>query len=147
MSVAVGILLAGVLFFIAGVHGYWAFGGHWPAKNEAALVQTVVGQPGMERMPGTVLTLSVAIAIAGAGALALWLADLFVLPVPDWIRTAAAGCLILVFAVRGGLTYVGRCLDYGPLKERIEPFTTLDTWIYAPLCLALAVGFLVLVQI
>lgn len=147
MSVAIGSLLAGVLFFIAGAHGYWALGGHWPAKNETALAQTVVGTPDMKRMPGTALTLSVAAAIAGAGALALWLADLFVLPVPDWIRTAAAGCLILVFAVRGGLTYVALCLDHGPLKERVEPFATLDAWIYAPLCLALAAGFLVLVQI
>lgn len=132
MVSAIFIILSG----IAVVHAAWAFGMVWPAKDEKALADTVVGTPGLTKMPGRAATLIAACAIAAAGFSALWSADMIALPLPDWIRTAAAPVLLLIFGLRGLATYIA-----GSVWPRAEPFATLDRRYFAPLCLFVALGF------
>lgn len=140
----VGTLVCGVLVLIALVHAGWAFGMHWPARDETALIRTVIGTPGMTKMPGTGLTLGVAVLIGLAGVCALWLGGVLVLPLPGWLQTVTGGGLALVFAARGVATILAALIGAGPLRVRVEPFATLDRSLYAPLCLLLALGFAVL---
>ncbi len=133
----IALLIAAVLFPIALLHAAWAFGVHWPAQNEPMLVKTVVGQPGMTRMPGFALTLAVAFGIAGTGLFALWGAHLVALPLPDWVRSTGLLLLAGLFGLRGLSSYV--LIRLG--ARRVEPFTSLDRRYYAPLCLAIGVGF------
>lgn len=137
----IGFLACGLLLSIALVHAAWAFGMHWPARNETMLIRTVIGTPGMTRMPGTGLKLGVAMMIAMAGVCALWLGGSVVLPLPGWVETVTGSVLAMVFAVRGLATYLGVLFAAGPLTGRTEPFATLDRSLYAPLCLLLALGF------
>lgn len=139
-----GFLVCKVLVLIALVHAGWALGMHWPAKSEASLIRTVIGTPGMTKMPGPGLTLIVAVAIAITGLCALWLGDVFALPLPGWFETVTGSVLALVFASRGFATVFGSMFGAGPLRQRVEPFATLDRRLYAPLCLLLALGFVVL---
>jgi len=140
----IGALVCGTLVLIALVHAGWAFGMHWPARDETALVRTVIGAPRMTKMPGTGLTLVVAAMIAVAGMCALWLGGVLVLPFPGWMKPITGSVLALVFAARGVATFVAALTGAGSLQDRVEPFATLDRSLYAPLCLLLAVGFVAL---
>ena len=141
---ALGLIVCALLLCMALVHAGWAFGMRWPAENETMLIRTVVGHPDMTTMPGTGLTLVVAASIGMAGLCALWLGGALALPLPDWIGTLAGSVLALVFASRGLATYFGILVGAGPLSRRVEPFATLDRRLYAPLCLLLSLGFVVL---
>ena len=132
--IASGIFI--ILFCVAMLHAAWAFGMVWPAKDERALVDTVVGTPGLTKMPGRAVTLIAAIAIAAAGFSALWGADMIALPLPGWMQAAAAPILCLIFSSRGLGTYLA-----GLKWPRTEPFASFDRRYYAPLCLFLALGF------
>lgn len=125
-----------ILICVSLMHAAWAFGAVWPAKDERALVDTVIGTPGLTKMPGRAVTLIVAAAIAAAGFSALWSAGLIALPLPEWIRVAAAPVLCLIFGLRGFGTYLA-----GSKWPRTEPFASLDRRLFAPLCLFLALGF------
>lgn len=137
----IGFLVCGLLLPIALVHVGWAFGMHWPAKDETSLIRTVIGTQGMTRMPGSGLTLLVAAMIGLAGVCALWLGGSVVLPLPGWFQTVTGSLLALVFAARGIATFLAALFGAGPLMERVEPFATLDRRLFAPLCLVLALGF------
>lgn len=126
----------GILFCIALLHAAWAFGIVWPARDEKALADIVIGTPGLTKMPGRAATLIAAVAIAAAGTSALWSVDMIALPLPDWMRAAAAPVLLLIFGLRGLITYIA-----GSVWPRTEPFATLDRHYFAPLCLLLALGF------
>ncbi len=132
--VAPGISI--ILFSIAVLHAAWAFGALWPAKDEQALVDTVIGSPGLTKMPGRLLTLIAAAGIAAAGICAPWGAGLIELPLPDWMQATSVPILMLIFGLRGVSSYAA-----GSIWRRTEPFATLDRRYYAPLCLLLALGF------
>lgn len=134
----VSVVVAIVLFIISGLHLLWASGSAWPCSDRQSLLQAVVGHPQIRTFPSTPLTVAVALAIALAGVLALWAGGIMALPLPLWIRTIGLGVLATVFLLRGASSYTPRRVWGTP----IEPFATLDTRYFAPLCLALGAGFM-----
>ncbi|MEP3245281.1 MAG: DUF3995 domain-containing protein [Sneathiella sp.] len=136
----IGIFIFVSLTIASLLHVAWAFGIVWPAKDEQALIRTVIGHPDVKKMPGTILTLAVAAGIAIAGLSGLWGGDILMLPLSEWMEDIVLFCLAGVFGLRGLSSY----LMEGPLGKRIEPFATLDRRFFAPLCLVLSAGFVIL---
>lgn len=134
------IIMFAVLTLIAAIHVYWRFGGLWPATDTRALIDTVVGDPRMTKMPSTSITLVVAGLIFASGAFALAArlpaAKIFRM----FIKTAIA-TIAFVFIARG---VSGYALS-GPIRARMsEPFASYDQLFYSPLCLALGAAFVLL---
>ena len=138
MNMLVGSLTFLPLFTVAFAHYLWAFGNTWPIRNEALLAQTVVGRPGITRMPNRFVTFLVATALIVFGLVALSLAD----PVAGGLGLTLLGMLLaLVFIGRGVLGYTPRWRAQFPT----EPFASLDRKNYSPLCFWIGAGFLILV--
>jgi hypothetical protein len=135
--VALALILAAALFALSGVHLYWAFGGRWPGHDEASMVERVVGRTRGMRAPGFLASAAVALALAAGGALA---AATLVSTPWDMLLKAARWLLFAVFAVRGLAAYVPPVFRYA----EGTPFATLNRRAYGPLCLAIALGILVL---
>lgn len=137
MNMLVGSLTFLPLFTVAFAHYLWAFGNTWPIRNEALLAQTVVGRPGVTRMPNRLVTFVVATALIAAGLVALSLAD----PV-------AGGPGLTLLGVLLALLFIGRgVLGYTPgwrARFPAEPFASLDRKNYSPLCFWIGAGFLIL---
>ena len=131
------LILAATLFALAGVHLYWAFGGRWPGHDEASMVEHVVGRTRGMRAPGLAASVAVALALAIGGALVL--GSQVTTPWDGWLQAARWG-LLAVFAGRGLAAYTP------PVFRDAEgtPFATLNRRAYGPLCLAIALGLLVL---
>lgn len=134
---ALALILAAALFALAGIHLYWGFGGRWPGHDEASMVEHVVGRTRGMRAPGFLASAAVAAALAAGGVLALssltqtrW----------DGALGAARWALFAVFAGRGLASYVPPVFRYA----EGTPFATLNRRAYGPLCLAIALGILVL---
>lgn len=127
------IPLASVLFFLAGLHLYWAAGGSW---GKRLAVPETDGKPVFT--PSRLSTVAVAIALAIAACIAI-LRGLFLFSSfpgsPAHWATIAIG---LVFSLRaiGEFRFVG-------FFKRVHgtPFATWDTWLFSPLCLLIAMGF------
>ena len=138
MSMLIAALVFIPLLTLSMAHFLWALGGTWPIREEKLLAQTVVGTAGVTHMPPRLVSLGVALLTIGAGILALALADhtsggtiLSILGLP-----AAA-----IFLYRGILGYTARWIAKTP-----EPnFRLNDRRVYSPLCLAIGIGFIVLV--
>jgi hypothetical protein len=138
MNMLVGSLTFLPLFTVAFAHYLWAFGNTWPIRNEALLAQTVVGRPGITRMPNRFVTFLVATALIVFGLIALSLAD----PVAGGLGLTLLGMLLaLVFIGRGVLGYTPGWRAQFPT----EPFASLDRKNYSPLCFWIGAGFLILV--
>ena len=133
-------ILAGILWFIARAHAMWGYGSTWPAASEAELARMVVGAQGVTRMPTRVACFAVAIVLTTVGFWPLWRIGLFGALVPEALGHVAGIGAALVFELRGLAAYVPAW------RRRLpeEPFATYDGRYYGPLCLALAVGFTVL---
>jgi hypothetical protein len=131
------VLLAATLFALAGIHLYWAFGGRWPGHDEASMVEHVVGRTRGMRAPSLLSGLAVALALATGGVLVL--ATLAPTAWDGWLK-AARWVLLAVFAGRGLATYAPPIFRYA----EGTPFATLNRRAYGPLCLAIALGILVL---
>ena len=131
--------LAGATFAllsaIAAIHVYWAFGGIWPGENERDLINTVIGDPRLEKMPAMSVTLVVAVLIFAAGLIALWAGG--VLRSPGVAAMIAAGAVSLVFLARGVGGFFFDRFAWSPT----EPFATFNLWIYSPLCLLISAAF------
>ena len=140
MTVALAMALALVLTAIAAAHFYWAFGGLWPAPDEAGLINIVVGDRRATRAPSRRLTVVVAIAIEAAALVSALLTLRFDNPI-DAVVTLAGALLCLTFLGRFGVGY----LEFWRRRFNRQPFAQLDAVVYSPLCLAIAVGFAVLV--
>lgn len=128
-----------ILIFISLLHVYWAFGGRWgtsatfPVKEDGASTEIV---------PPTLLTLIVAffilffsiILLAQSGYLPFYHAD----ALTKWGSVLIAS----IFTLRaiGDFNYVG-------IFKRFKGthFSKYDTWMYIPLCLYLAISFVVAV--
>jgi hypothetical protein len=137
---AVGYGLALILTAIAAAHFYWAFGGVWPATDEAGLVNVVVGKNNARSAPSSRLTAAVAIAIEAAGLVAAALT----LPFEGLFGALvgfAGAVLCLVFLTRFAFGY----LPFWRRRFGRQPFARLDALVYSPLCLAIGVGFAILV--
>jgi hypothetical protein len=135
--VALALILAAALFALAGIHLYWGLGGRWPGHDEASMVEHVVGRTRGMRAPGLLASAAVALALAAGGALVL--AVLKPTPWDPWFR-AGRWVLFMVFAARGLATYVPPVFRYA----EGTPFARLNRRAYGPLCLAIALGILVL---
>ena len=138
MNMLIASLIFVPLLAVAIAHFVWSLGGTWPIRDQALLARTVVGLPGITRMPPRIASLAVAIATLAAGIVALSLAD-------DtaggaWL-TAIGALLGLLFLARGIIGYSAGWRARFPE----EPFATLDRKNYSPLSLAIGAGFLVLV--
>jgi hypothetical protein len=138
MNMLVGSLTFVPLLMVAMAHFLWAFGSTWPIRNETLLAQTVVGTPGVTRMPNRLLTFAVSVLILAAGIVALSLADH---SSGGWGLTALGVVLGLVFLARGVLSYTAGWRARFPT----EPFATLDRRNYGPLCFWVGAGFFILV--
>jgi hypothetical protein len=138
MSMLVAAVVFVPLLAIAIAHFIWSVGGTWPIRDEALLAKTVVGRPGITRMPPRIMSFAGALGTLAAGVAALSLAD-------DaagglWL-TIAGALLAAVFLGRGAIGYTAGWRARFPE----EPFATLDRKNYSPLCLVIGAGFLILV--
>lgn len=138
MNMLVGALTFVPLLTVAFAHLLWALGITWPIRNETLLAQTVVGGPGITRMPNRLLTLLVALLVLAAGIVALSLAD----HDSGGLALTTLGILLaIVFIGRGILGYTAAWRARFPT----EPFATLDRRNYSPLCVWIGAGFIILV--
>jgi hypothetical protein len=140
VTVALALALALVLTAVAAAHFYWAFGGLWPASDEAGLINTVVGDRQATRSPPPWLTVVVAVAIEAAAVVSTLL-TLHFGNAMDATVTLAGALLSVTFLTRFSFGY----LEFWRRRFNRQPFAQLDAVLYSPLCLALAVGFAVLV--
>jgi len=129
------IALIAVLLALAVLHLYWGFGGYWPGHDAASLREMVVGARGA-RMYGLGPSAMVAGALTAAAAVVVVRHSAVMTSGFGWVFTAGYIVLILVFGLRGLAPYLTSIFDY----SRGTAFFDLNRHIYAPLCLALAVG-------
>jgi hypothetical protein len=134
---ALALILAAALFALAGIHAYWGLGGRWPGHDEASLVEHVVGRTRGMRAPGPAACAAVALALAAGGVLVL--ATLAHTPWDPMLK-AGRWVLLAVFAGRGLATYAPPVFRYAEGTA----FASLNRRAYGPLCLAIALGLLVL---
>lgn len=122
------------LVTIAMVHVAWGLRIWIPIREEARLARAVVGAQGVTQMPPPLLCFGV------AGALGLVAVALAMLPsTPAWLLL---WCAAPVFILRGALAYV-------PAWRRLtpeEPFATNDRHYFGPLCAAIGVGLVIVLQ-
>ena len=136
------MLLAAFMFIpllaVSLAHLLWSMGRTWPIRDEKLLAQTVVGTPGVTRMPPRLISLAVAIGTLAAGIVALSLAD----------HDSGGAALTLLgvvcalpFLARGAAGFTARWMERTP-----EPsFRFNDRRVYSPLCLFIGLGFIALV--
>jgi len=143
-----GIAVAVVFAALSILHVYWAFGG--TVGLEAAIPE-VPSTRGEQASDGTLIkafhpsvgmTLLVAGALGVAGALVCLRAGLFAPAGAHWSLqwSLAAVALILMARAVGDLRLVGFFKQI-----RGTRFAVLDTWLYSPLCVLLAIGLVWLV--
>lgn len=137
MSTAAASILFLCLIMVSLAHFVWAFGGTWPIRNRELLAATVIGREGVDRVP-RLAALLVAILVLVAAALGVSLGERESGGLPLTLVGLALG---LVFAVRGIFGYTAAWRRHFPR----EPFASLDRKFYSPLCVVVAVCFLVLV--
>jgi TRAP-type C4-dicarboxylate transport system permease large subunit len=140
MIAALAVVLWAVMAVIAVLHAGWGLGSHWPCESEESLVKTVGGTPGARRMYPPSSCFVVAALLAGVSAWPLFAAGLLPTAWPNWLTLLAGTGISAVFVVRGIAGYL-------PAWRRLhsaEPFAALDRRIYAPLCLVLGIGFIII---
>jgi len=137
MSMLIAALIFVVLLAVAIAHFLWSIGSRWPIRDPELLARTVVGKPGVTRVP-KFASFIVSLLVLAAGVLALSLADH---TAGGWWLTLIGVLLAAVFLGRGAIGYTGRWRA----TFSAEPFATLDRKNYSPLCIALGVGYLLLV--
>jgi hypothetical protein len=135
IAAALGI----VLIAIALAHLLWSVGVMWPIRDRKLLAQTVVGTPGIERVPFYV-SFGVFVLTAIACIIAFSVAD----PTSGGMALTGLAFLAgLIFLTRGIIGYTA----WWAARRPTEPFRSLDRKTYSPLCLILGIGFLLLVVI
>lgn len=113
------------------VHFYWAFGGR---IGVAAAIPERDGKPAFQ--PSTLATLAVAVGLALCAVVVAHAAGLS-LPFPRSVSVWLTRALAVVLFLRA----IGDFRLVGFLKRvRGTRFARLDTAVYSPLCLALAIG-------
>ena len=137
MITAAASILFLCLLTVAIAHFLWAVGSPWPIRDPQLLANTVIGRPGVQRVP-RLAALVVALLVLAAAAIGTALGDT---ESGGLLLTLAGIVLALVFAARGIIGYTPGWRARFPL----EPFATLDRRIYSPLCLIVAACFAILV--
>ncbi len=132
VSTIVAWSLIAVFTGLSLVHVYWLFGGR---VGRLAAIPELDGEPVFQ--PSASATLVVAIGLALCAVVIAAAAGLLTLPLPRavyvWLTRALA--VILLLRAIGDFRLVG-------FSKRIcdSRFARLDTVVYSPLCLALAIG-------
>jgi uncharacterized protein DUF3995 len=136
MVLLVGMAVAAVFAALAGLHLYWAAGGGW---GSSVAVPEVAAQPAFR--PGPLACIGVALLLASAAALVVATAGHRPI-VTGWLPPLGTAVVALVMLLRaiGDFRLVGFCK-----KVRGTRFAQLDSALFSPLCLALALGCLVVV--
>jgi hypothetical protein len=135
-----GGLLTALLTGTAALHAWWGLGGSFPAADRDSLALLAIGQ---RQVPPPLACFAVALAVAGMAMLPAinlgWIG-----PPPLLRRLAAFGCwaAAAIFAVRGIAGYTVTFDRIFPL----EPFHTMNRLAYSPLCLLLALLFVVVAR-
>jgi len=132
----IGFSTAIILLSLSLLHVYWALGGQ---HGLAAAIPTVDAQPLFEPTPAD--TFSVAFALLAASLLVLGSFGYRVPFLPLWIYQLGIWGITTVFFLRvvGDFRYIG---VFKQIHDSL--FARLDTLLYSPLCLLLAVCCLVL---
>jgi Protein of unknown function (DUF3995) len=144
--VAIAIPVSVILGAISALHFYWAAGGLWPGRSPRELIDTVIGDPRLDRMPPAWLTALVGLALAGTAIVPLSLVGfLWVLPNAISFRLfllslSYTPLVALVFVARGVIGY----LPFWRRRLRVQPYARLDVLLYSPLCLVLGLALLFL---
>ena len=126
----IAVLVACIYAGLSAIHVYWACGGGW---GSVGVIPVVGGKPTFQ--PSTGVTLLVALALGAAAALVLARGGLVPWPLPDALLRPATYLLGTVFALRA----VGDFRLVGLFKRvRGTRFARLDSWVFVPLCSALA---------
>ena len=139
--IPVSTVVAGALvllfLLLASLHIYWALGGRWGAK---ATIPEVDGIPAFR--PSRTATLVVAVLLATAAmVVALRSNMLRGQGAAPWLLQLGVWTLCAVFTLRA----VGNFSTVGFFKvARNTAFARLDTLLYSPLCLVIALGCLVI---
>jgi Protein of unknown function (DUF3995) len=137
MTRVVGVVAAGVLFGLGGLHAYWAGGGRWGTD---VTIPKRDGQPLFT--PGPAGTLLVALLLCAAALVLLGCLSLWGSSLPRWLFVAGSWTLVAVFGGR----VVGDFRWFGLFKRMTgTPFAWWDTTIYVPLCALLALAALLVV--
>lgn len=137
MNMIIASIVFVILLTVALAHLLWAIGSGWPIKDPELLARTVIGRPGITRVP-RFASLVIAVLVLAAGVFSLSLADH---DAGDWWLTLIGLALAALFLGRGALGYTSGWRSQFPL----EPFVTNDRRVYSPLCLIVGAGFLILV--
>lgn len=135
------MLIAALMFvplLAIGIAGLlWSIGRTWPIRDQVLLAHTVIGRPGVDRLP-RLPTFACALIMLGAGVVALALAD-----------KAGGGLGLTLTGVLFAMLFLARGIaGYSPWWEErmpVEPFRTVNRKTYSPLAIALGLGFLILV--
>ena len=130
LALVAGRIACAVLTFLGSTHLYWAVGG---TAGKLAALPSVGGAPVFR--PSAIGTALVAVILL---AMAAWVAAAsgnLATPVPPGVLRIGAFVLAVIFALRavGDFRYVG-------FFKRVHGsvFAQRDTWVYSPLCVALA---------
>lgn len=141
MSFVVAQWTAGLFSFISLVHLYWAAGGK--RGSDAAIPRISGDFPGGSRAafkPSAVGTFLVAVGLLFIAFLVCLRVGWFIQPVDHWALQWGISTIALVMFARA----IGDSELVGLFKKvKNSRFATLDTWIYAPLCVLLGAGLLV----
>jgi len=147
MAYGVGSAVAGVFAALSVLHVYWALGGTVGLDGAIPELPSTRGElageeaPRKAFRPSVAMTLLVACALGVVGALVCLRAGLFAPAMTHWpLRwVLAAIALILTARAVGDLRLVGFFK-----RTRGTRFAVLDTWVYSPLCVLLALGLALL---
>jgi hypothetical protein len=136
----IGTFTAATLAGLGLMHLFWAVGGQIDSDRIVPRRTVVDPSSGMSRqvaafVPSARTTLVVALALIGAATLVAMRAGLFAGAVSHWTVQAAVGGIALVFVARA----VGDFKLVGFFKRNDgTAFARWDSWLYSPLCVALA---------
>jgi len=134
VEMLVGMVVASVYALLSALHVYWALGGNWAST---AVLPHVGELPAFQ--PALLATVLVALALAAASALVLCRVGIAPWPLAEWLLRPCMYVLGTVFALRA----IGDFRLLGFFKRvRGTRFARLDSWLFAPLCTALAAGVL-----
>jgi hypothetical protein len=132
MIKALGILLAVIFAAIALLHFYWAFGGN---ASGMAAIPTAEGKQVFT--PSAFSTVAVALAFIAAVLVVLGQIGYIGDAIPRWIFRTGLFVISVLFLLRA----IGEFRLVGFFKTLTgTPFASMDTWIYSPLCLFIAIS-------
>ena len=132
LSLLIAWLLIAVFAGLSLIHVYWLFGGR---VGQLAAIPERDGKPLFE--PSAVATLVVAIGLALCAVVIAGTAGVLALPLSQTVLAWLTRALAVVFLLRA----IGDFRLVGFFKRiRDTRFARLDTAVYSPLCLALAIG-------